>query len=90
MVNLQKIRDRLKELEKSPEHIQQRILGKLIAFCCELEKIKNPNLISLKTDIDWLKELIERYNEDEDYLIKSDLEIVNETYRNYKHLIKKL
>lgn len=91
MVNLQEIRDRLKELQKSPEHRKQRILGKLIDFCYELEKIKNIHLYkSLQTDIKWLKELIESYESDTDSILPVDLEIVNETYRHYKHLIKKL
>lgn len=93
---LDKVKQKLKELQETQQYKKTNILGKLIDFTCELEKLNNNKLsngvdtFTLGLDLQWLKRLISMFEQHSEWLKPKDLKDANEMYKRYKHLIKKL
>lgn len=88
-VDLDKVGERLRQLQLENNEVKTRILKKLNSFynflCSNRDDI---NFISdghFNFNLEYLQDLIVRYKEETEYLTKEDLEKVNKMYRKYKY-----
>jgi hypothetical protein len=87
--HLKDIRGRLDEYAKNNVAIKARIQKKLehcrrLLYNC-LQKVHHDHESAIiKSELDWIDELIVGYNKDSEFLIKEDLLKINTIYNRYK------
>jgi len=90
-INFDKIRERLEQLRETDGVVKTRILEKLNSFYDFLHSVKYRDSLNfifdehLHFDLDYLRDLIDRYKKETSYLTQEDLVKVNKMYRKYKY-----
>lgn len=85
-INLDKVKERLRQLQVENDVVKSRILKKLNSFYSFLCWYRDINFMSNEHfDLDYLQDLIVRYKEETEYLTKEDLVKVNKMCRKYKY-----
>jgi len=85
MVQLRDVAKQVKTAGQTKEYKKSMVVGKLINFTCQLEKLERVYKSQrLHEDIIWIKELIQQYEANTNYLLPEDLHKVNELYIQYK------